>query len=524
LDPDPPPNQTGVQLIESPDGFQGFNQCLLLMPENTPSMKKPPVLPYSFTTDMKSFRWLEDPPRCLLSLAPEFGKTVLLWADGRAYPLRLKFSGSLKKNLGFELAPIPQGKAYFQIGEWFLSPAGLSRQLGSERFEFPSQTEGLDGVRASSHQHQGKIVYQIFPDRFCKAQIRSRSDERPWGEKPRDSWDFFGGDLDGILQKLDYLHSLGVELLYLNPIFLADTNHRYNTSDYFQIDPRLGTLEDFQDLVRESRKRGIEVILDGVFNHTGENFFAFQDLLQYQEKSPYREWYYVLNFPLKEKDKINYEGWWGIGSLPKLNIQHEEVRHYVYQVARYWAKQGIAGLRLDVPNEWRGDYWPEFRNTLLAEFPQFFLIGEIWDRAEDWLYGNRFDGVTHYPLRHWILDVIQEKPKAISQLKENVQEFDFYYGSWSRNTNWTVLSSHDTPRFLTAVQHQEQKLKLGALLQYGLPGMPVLYYGDEAGLSGGIDPDCRRCYPWDRPNQKLIHYYQQLGQYRKWRLSLKKGD
>lgn len=533
LDPDPHPTSSLFQITPIEDGFGGYNHLLILDEEKISKnllpldAKTPLIFPYEFEPTPYHLRLLEEPSRLLLILHPLLGEEVFLQLETKLYPLSLV--AQTKDKNGFELRPIPEGNGFFQIGDWFLTPVGLKPKRDEFFFSFfETEEEWLQlasfrEVKASKQEHHGKIVYQIFPDRFCKGSIVLRDDERPWGAVPRDSWDFFGGDLLGILQKLPYLASLGVELIYLNPIFLADTNHRYNTTDYFQIDPRLGSLEDFQKLVQSAKDYGIGIILDGVFNHTGESFFAFQNLLQFEEKSVYQDWYYVLKFPLKEGKTIHYEGWWGLGSLPKLRITTPAVREYIYRVSQYWAQFGIVGYRLDVPNEWRGDYWPEFRSQLLAKYPSLFLIGEIWESGEYWLYGNRFDGITHYPLQHWLLNLVQEKTQAVEQFKQDYQWFDFLYGSWSRPMNWNLLSSHDTERFLTQVGGAKEKLCLAALIQYGLPGMPVLYYGDEAGLQGAKDPDCRRCYPWSEEDNELLQFYQQLGQFRQKHLSLKKG-
>lgn len=347
---------------------------------------------------------------------------------------------------------------------------------------------------------QETIYYQIFPDRFANG---DRSNDpvnvRRWGSPP-DAVHFQGGDLRGIIQRLDYLIDLGVESIYLNPIFLSSSNHRYNTIDYYQIDPKLGTLADFTELVDVLHARGICLILDGVFNHCGRGFFAFVDLLENGRDSPYLDWFHVLRFPLEAYAKgetRNYQAWWGIKSLPKFNTANPKVREYIYGVARYWIERGADGWRLDVPNEIDDDeFWAGFRDNVKRVNSEAVLIGEIWEVQPRWLDDRHFDSLMNYPLRTAILDFLQWGKNG-AQTAEVISRIYSAYPWENTLALYNPLGSHDTERVKTVLSGRQNALRLAFLLQFALPGAPAIYYGDEIGLEGGKDPDCRRAFPWD---------------------------
>ena len=244
---------------------------------------------------------------------------------------------------------------------------------------------------------QDAIFYQIFPDRFADGDPSNNPpNAHPWGAPPTD-WGFQGGDLRGIIDKFNYLLDLGVNALYLNPIFQSSSNHRYNVSDYYAIDPKLGNSSDFRALIDVAHHNGVRVLLDGVFNHSGRGFFAFSDLLENQEKSPYRDWFHVQRFPVDAYsggDAKDYQAWWGFKSLPKLNISNPAVRRYILDVARFWIEQGADGWRLDVPNEIDDDdFWDEFREVVKSVNSDAYLVGEIWTVDPRWVGESHFDGL-----------------------------------------------------------------------------------------------------------------------------------
>ncbi len=341
------------------------------------------------------------------------------------------------------------------------------------------------------------VFYQIFPDRFANGDPdNDPPNVAPWGSTPT-IWNFMGGDLRGIVQRLDYLLDLGITALYLNPIFLSSSNHRYNTYDYYRIDPKLGTMADFRALLDACHANGIRVILDGVFNHCGRGFFAFSDVLENGEHSPYKDWFHIKRFPVQaygEGPAEDYAAWWGFKSLPKFNTDNPQVRRYLLDVARYWIRQGIDGWRLDVPNEIDDDaFWQEFRAVVKAENPDAYLVGEIWTADPRWV--QHFDGLMNYPLREAILGFLDGTLSA-SQVAERLQQLQRLYPHAQTFAMYNPLGSHDTERVRTLLG-SAAKVKAAFALLFAYPGAPAVYYGDEVGLEGGKDPDNRRAFPWE---------------------------
>ena len=368
------------------------------------------------------------------------------------------------------------------------------------------------------------VFYQIFPDRFANGDpANDPPNVAPWGSQPT-IWNFMGGDLRGILQRLDYLLDLGVNALYLNPIFQATSNHRYNISDYYRIDPKLGTMADFRALLEACHANGIRVILDGVFNHTGRGFFAFNDILENGEHSPYKDWYHIHRFPVRaygEGNAEDYEAWWGFRSLPKLNTNTPAVREFIFGVARYWLEQGIDGWRLDVPNEIDDDeFWQAFRGVVKTINPDAYLVGEIWTAEPRW--AQHFDGLMHYPVREAILAFVNGASPA-SAFAARLQELADLYGAQA-HAMYVPLGSHDTERLRTVVGSAE-KARLALGLQFAYAGAPAIYYGDEIGLEGGKDPDNRRAFPWAREqwDVDLRRWVQKLIALRKRTPALRRG-
>lgn len=307
----------------------------------------------------------------------------------------------------------------------------------------------------------------------------------------------FGGNLAGIVDKLEYIASLGVTALYLCPIFKSNSNHRYHTVDYFEIDPVLGTLKDFDRLVKKAHKLGLRVILDGVFNHCSRGFFQFNSLMELGKNSPYVDWFHVHGWPLHAySGKPNYDCWWGFPALPKFNTDNPDVREYLFSVGEYWMKRGIDGWRLDVPNEIDDDsFWQEFRRRIKAINPEAYIVGEIWDEPSRWLKGDQFDGVMNYPLRRAVLAYLfDEKPIDLAEFAKRLREA-FPAGRFGVPMN--LLGSHDTIRLASLPCSNLQRVKLALAILFFLPGAPCIYYGDEIGMEGGKDPDNRRTFPWE---------------------------
>jgi cyclomaltodextrinase len=345
------------------------------------------------------------------------------------------------------------------------------------------------------------VFYQIFPDRFSNGDpSNDPSHVQPWGSAPT-IWGYQGGDLRGVIQHFDYLLDLGVNAVYFNPIFKANSNHRYNITDYLQIDPILGTMDDFRALLDLAHRNHIHIILDGVFNHCGRGFFAFQDLLENEEHSPYMKWFHVHRFPLDacgQGKAQNYAAWWGFKSLPKFNTDHPAVRKYLLDVARYWIEQGADGWRLDVPNEISDDsFWAEFRRVVKETNPEAYLVGEIWEADPRWVGEGHFDGLMNYPLREAAIRFAVEKKMSASQFAARLESLLNLY-PWEHDlAHMLPVGSHDTERILTICNGDLKRVRLMNLIQFCFPGAPHVYYGDEIGMAGGKDPACRGAFPWD---------------------------
>jgi glycosidase len=387
----------------------------------------------------------------------------------------------------------------------------------------------MDNNMPTPYWVQDAIFYQIFPDRFANGDTSNDPPNlQKWGSVPS-NWGFQGGDLRGIIQHFDYLLDLGITAIYLNPIFTATSTHRYNTYDYYQIDPRLGTLADFRALLDTAHHNGVRLVLDGVFNHVGRGFFAFVDVLENGENSSYKDWFHIKNFPLDAYSRghsENYLGWWNHKDLPKLNTSNKLVRKYIFDVARYWIEQGIDGWRLDVPNEIDDDgFWAEFRQVVRASNRDAYLLGEIWDVNPRWANDNHFDGLMNYPVREALLALLQGRETAV-QFSERINVLFNSYNPNNLSAMYVPLDSHDTERFKTLVSGNTDKLKLAFLFQMAFPGAPAIYYGDEIGLEGGKDPDSRRAFPWKEANwnQGLRTWIRTLIAQRKRIPSLRRGD
>lgn len=367
------------------------------------------------------------------------------------------------------------------------------------------------------------VFYQIFPDRFAKSTRFGRDSfpQKPnnlqkWGADPT-FHGFQGGDLLGIVDKLDYLQDLGINALYLNPIFASAANHRYHTHDYYEVDPILGGNQAFAELLHAARRRHIRVILDGVFNHVGRGFFQFSHLMECGRESPYVDWFHVHGWPVNafyENQQPNYDAWWGMHALPKLNTNTPAVREFLWNVAAYWLERGVDGWRLDVPNEIDDDeFWREFRNRCKKVNPEAYLVGELWGDARRWLQGDQFDGQMNYPFARSALGFFAgnrvnhhevqrsgydhiEPRTALEFAADLDRMFNQLYRPEVVHTQMNMLGSHDTPRLSTVVNHDRVAVGLMFLCQMTVPGAPNIYYGDEIGMLGAHDPDCRRAFPW----------------------------
>lgn len=371
------------------------------------------------------------------------------------------------------------------------------------------------------------VIYQIFPDRFENGDTANDPENvQTWDGDP--TWsNWFGGDIAGIQKKLGYLKSLGINCIYLNPIFEAPSNHRYETTDYKKIDHRLGTNQQFSELESRLRKAGIRTVLDGVFNHTATDFFAFRDVLKKQAKSEYVNWYSIKSFPVSVVDPPPYESWFGFRSMPKLNTARPEVQNYLLSIPEYWAKNSnIAGWRLDVANEVSQDYWKLFRKKVKSLSKDNWIVGEIWSDGSDWLKGDQFDSVMNYQFRTAVLEfVAQGKTKPSAFWNSLMTTYESYGAQVNRNL-MNLLSSHDTPRILTECRNNGQLARLAAMIQFCWVGAPSVYYGDEIGMAGGADPGNRRGMEWPKATDSnpYLNLYKELIELRTMTPTLKSGE
>lgn len=363
------------------------------------------------------------------------------------------------------------------------------------------------------------VWYQIFPERFRNGNSSlNPADIAPWGQEEPGLWNFFGGDFQGIIDSLDYLSDLGINGIYLTPIFHAKSNHKYDTINYLEVDPQFGDTEMLKRLVKECHERGIRVMLDAVFNHCGYQFPPFQDVLKNKDNSRYKDWFHIHKFPLKENDTLNYETFGFYETMPKFNTTNPEVKDYLLHVAQYWIKEcDIDGWRLDVANEIDHDFWRSFRSVVKDLKPDLFILGEIWHDSLPWLRGDQFDSVMNYPLLTKALQFFAYDMISSQQFMEEMTTTIQSYPDTVNKVLFNIIGSHDTPRIMHECSYRKERVKLLFTFLLTYPGTPCIYYGDEIGLGGGSDPGCRKCMPWnpDEHDEELKSFVKRLIQVRK---------
>ncbi|MDH7576365.1 MAG: glycoside hydrolase family 13 protein [Bacillota bacterium] len=386
------------------------------------------------------------------------------------------------------------------------------------------------------------VFYQIFPERFANG---DPTNDPPgvlaWGEEPGETT-FFGGDLQGIIEHLDYLGDLGITALYLNPIFASVSPHKYDTCDYYQIDSHFGDERVFKRLVGLLHDRKIKIILDGVFNHVGDEFWAFQDVIKRGTASPYVEWFHIYSFPVRRSPRPTYAAWWGFPDLPKLNTDNPVVQRYLFNAVSFWMKEfQIDGWRLDVPNEVSHTFWRKFREIVKQINPEAFILGEIWTIGTPWLQGDQFDSITHYQFRDVVLNFFARKRIDAGEFHAQLLGFQKTYPPKVQRGLINLLGSHDTERIATIFLRAAGgdissskvvsfsgylRMKAALLFQFTYPGVPLIYYGDEIGMLGEEGPACRRPMIWEKEkhNQELFAYYKDLIKLRNTYFALQHGN
>ncbi|MBN2960716.1 MAG: alpha-glycosidase [Streptococcus gordonii] len=369
------------------------------------------------------------------------------------------------------------------------------------------------------------VWYQIFPERFANGNAELSPEEAlDWDSSitPKTT-DFFGGDLQGIIDHLDYLQDIGITGLYLCPIFESPSNHKYNTTDYFEIDRHFGDKETFCQLVEQAHLSGMKVMLDAVFNHMGDQSAQWQDVLQHGENSAYKDWFHIQEFPVTNDKLVNpkelpYHTFAFASYMPKLNTANPDVKDYLLSVATYWIEHfDIDAWRLDVANEVDHQFWRDFRKAVLAKKPDLYILGEVWHTSQPWLNGDEFHAVMNYPLSDSIKDYFLSRSKKTSQFISEINCQSMYYKQQISEVMFNLLDSHDTERILTTAQGDIQLVKSALAFLFLQRGAPCIYYGTELELGGGMDPDCRRVMPWDRVSNDndMLNFMKNLIQLRK---------
>ncbi len=379
-------------------------------------------------------------------------------------------------------------------------------------FEFPYINRG--DVFTPPAWVKDAIFYQIFPERFANGDPSLNPENvLPWGGTPTPD-NFFGGDLQGVIDHLDHLSELGITGIYFTPVFTATTNHKYDTEDYMAVDPHFGDAQTLKKLVDACHERGIRVLLDAVFNHSGKTFAPFVDVQEKGDASLYKDWFHIRKLPLEVIDGIpSYDAFAFEPLMPKLNTERPEVKQYLLEVAEYWIKEiGIDGWRLDVANEVDHEFWREFRRVVKRVNPEAYILGEIWHDSAPWLEGDKFDAVMNYPFTDAVLDFFVYGTIDAEGFANSIGKQLSRYPLQASEVAFNLLDSHDTPRLLTLANGDKNKLKLAALFQFTFMGTPCIYYGDEIGMDGDGDPGCRKCMEWDpeKQDRDLFSYYRRL--------------
>ncbi|MBZ0284812.1 MAG: glycoside hydrolase family 13 protein [Anaerolineae bacterium] len=391
------------------------------------------------------------------------------------------------------------------------------------------------------------VFYQIFPDRFAKSDKVLKPKNLEVWDTPPTAQGYKGGDLYGVIDHLDHIQDLGATAIYFTPIFQSACNHRYHTHDYYQVDPLLGGNKAFYALRDAMHKRGMKLVLDGVFNHASRGNFFFNDILENGPHSAWLDWFIIHDWPLTAysgERPANYEAWVGNRALPKWNTDNPQVREYIMQIAEHWLREGIDGWRLDVPFCITSPgFWNEFRDRVKAVNPEAYIVGEVWWDSTNYLQGDQFDAVMNYLFTEPVIQFCGQE-HLIFEMAVNRSSYDPYpaingihyankidkllsrYDWEIQQVQLNLLDSHDTARLLSIVGEDKATMRLATILLMTFPGAPSVYYGDEIGLPGGYDPDCRRTILWDKPeswDMDALAYHKQLIALRKAHPALRRG-
>lgn len=411
---------------------------------------------------------------------------------------------------------------------YYLSENGLEETYDFDQFYFTSfhmpyihEADLFEPVEWMKEA----VFYQIFPERFRRGDF-SKDDSyinQAWEDLPKQN-SFAGGDLKGIIEKLDHIKDLGVNALYLTPIFISPTNHKYDTIDYFEIDPQFGDKNDFKKLVEKAHSLGIRIVLDAVFNHMCHENPIFKDVIEKGKESRYYDWFYI-NGDKADVEKINYETFAHVYNMPKLKTSNREVQDYLIKIAKYWIEEfDIDGWRLDVSDEVSHDLWKRFRKEIKAAKADAVIIGENWHNAESFLRGDEFDSIMNYAFTNACLAYFKGE-KSAQETSDYLNMVIMRNRDQANRMMLNFLDTHDTPRFITEIGGSKDKLLAALALSVAYMGANYLYYGTEIGLEGKGDPDCRRAFPWEKleENKDLLGKIKEILEIKKHQ-TIKDGD
>ncbi|MDF2439962.1 MAG: cyclomaltodextrinase / maltogenic alpha-amylase / neopullulanase [Abditibacteriota bacterium] len=517
------------------DGNGNLNSVLVLLPLDyaRPASARDGVIARSALLHQTSVPHLNyDRGALTLSLRARPGdvRQVRVKFGSRTYPMALVDSGDLyaryqtrlpwerKRDVSY-LFELVDGARVLRFGANGLGAAPQVRPFVLRAASFqPFQVPGWV---------ERTVFYQIFPDRFENGdKSNDPADVQPWNAKP-EYWNRFGGDVTGVRRRIGHLTELGISAVYFNPIFKSPSNHRYDAEDFHSIDPQFGTTAEFASLTRDLKAHNIRTILDFVFNHTATTFKPFLDIRQNGEASPYKQWYFIKSYPVRVQENPNYVAWFNYPSMPKLNLGNPETHDYMLNLVDYWHRQlPMAGLRLDVANEVDPNFWRDLRKRVKRIDPQMWIVGEVWGDGSPWLSGDQWDSVMNYQFRDASLRFFAEGKTTPSQFMKRLMQVHTGYANQVSRNMMNLLSSHDTPRFLTLCGNNANLHQLAATVQFTWVGAPSIYYGEELGMQGGADPDNRRGMEWQRatPDNAMLNFYKRLIRLRNANRALQSGD
>lgn len=408
----------------------------------------------------------------------------------------------------------------------FYSEYGFSNEMSCSRtqyFQFPYiRREDIPDIPSWAKE---MVMYHIFPDSFASGREKLEDKTKCIRKDEKEYRSVHGGTLKGIMENVDYLKNLGVNCVYLNPIFAAASYHKYDTIDYFEIDPCFGTKEELKELAALLHENGIRLILDGVFNHCGSEFDAFLDVLKNGKKSEYKEWFYDLKFPVSYTTPPNYEAFAYVKEMPKLNTGKEEVIKYFCNVGVYWIQYAdIDGWRLDVANEINHDFWRAFRKAVRKEKKDALLIGEIWEDSNVWLLGDQFDSTMNYTFSNLCREFFAEKKLTVRQFDEKVNRMLFRYPLEVNLAQMNFLDTHDIPRFFTYCNGDKKSFQAAVFFLMTCVGAPSVFYGDEHCIEGMTEPEYRAVMPWETRDGQMEEFFRECIAMRRSLPALQKGN